>query len=76
MNYQNIRQFSKIIDNSITYDDFVDAGKIFKYQPDYIATIWKRWTINPLYFIASHDMGETIFNMILTKLETEKILNS
>lgn len=74
MKYQDIRQFSKIIDNSITYDDFLDAGKLFKYQPDYIITIWKRWTTNPLFFIASHEMGETIFNMILTKLETEKIL--
>lgn len=74
MNYEDIVKLSKAIDNSISFDDFQSAAELHRYQEDYIKTIWARWCINPLYFIASHEMGKTIFEMLMNKINAEKLI--
>jgi len=76
MTYTELQQFSKAIDNSISYEDFYEAGiNLHRYNADYINTIWQRWCKNPIYFMASHKMGETIFNMLQNKINADKLIN-
>jgi len=76
MKYEDIKKLSKAIDNSISYEDFEAAGKAHGYASDYIQTIWQRWCKSPLFFMASHDMGETIFEMLQNKINAENIIRS
>ncbi len=75
MNYQEFKLFSKTIFNNLSWDDFYEAGKSMDYSDDYIETIWSRFSNNRLNFLYSHDMGEVIFNMIMNKINANKILN-
>ncbi len=74
MNYKELQQFSKVMHNSISHDDFVEAAKLHEYSADYVDTIWGRWCNNSLAFISSHDMGEDIFHMIQSKMQSDNIL--
>jgi hypothetical protein len=76
MTLEDIKKLSKAIDNSISYEDFEAAAQIHRYHKDYIDTIWLRWCQSPLYFISSHEMGETIFEMIMNKINAEKIIQN
>lgn len=74
MNYDDIVKLSKAIDNSVSFEDFEEAAKIHGYNKDYVETIWRRWCNSPLFFIASHEMGETVFNMLMNKINADKII--
>ncbi len=76
MNYKEFKLFSKVVHNSITWDDFQEAGKSMGYNQEYIDTIWPRWCQGNLAFIAGHAMGESLYNMVLNKMEAEKILKN
>lgn len=74
MTIQDLKDLSKIIYNDISHDDFVSAAELHNYTKEYTDEIWKRWIKNPFVFITSHTMGKTLFSMIQTKIETQKIL--
>ena len=76
MIYEDIKKLSKAIDNSISYEDFEAAAQIHRYNKDYVNTIWSRWCKSPLYFICSHEMGETIFEMLMNKINAENIIKN
>lgn len=74
MTIQDLKDLSKIIYNDISHEDFINAAMLHNYTSAYTDEIWGRWCKNPFVFITSHTMGTTIFEMIQTKIETQKIL--
>ena len=75
MTYQGFKLFSKVAFNSISFDDFTAAGEAMEYSKEYIEIIWEDYCKDMLKFISYHDLGESIYHMVVNKMETERLLN-
>lgn len=73
--HKDFKKLYKYIQNEISFEDFKIMAEAHNYTDKYIETMWEKWSRKPMEFLATHDLGETIFGILLNKQEVKKLLN-